>query len=39
MMQFLPAGVYTTRAENTILEVFPETILPMNEEQRKYKYG
>lgn len=30
---------YTTRAKNTILEVFPNSTLPMNEEQRKYKYG
>lgn len=30
---------YTTRAKNTILEVFPNTTLPMDEEQRKYKYG
>lgn len=30
---------YTTRAKNTILEVFPQTTLPMNEEERKYKYG
>lgn len=30
---------YTTRAKNTILDVFPNTTLPMNEEQRKYKYG
>lgn len=30
---------YTTRAKNIILEVFPETTLPMNDEERKYKYG
>lgn len=30
---------FTTRAKNNILEVFPETTLPMDEEQRKYKYG
>lgn len=30
---------YTTRAKNTILKVFPETTLPMDEQQRKYKYG
>lgn len=30
---------YTTRAKNIILEVFPETTLPMNDEERKYKHG
>ncbi len=30
---------YTTRAKNNILDVFPETDLPMNEAERKYKYG
>lgn len=30
---------YTTRAKNTILEVFPHTTLPMKEEERRYKYG
>ncbi|WML33282.1 spore photoproduct lyase [Clostridium sp. OS1-26] len=30
---------YTTRAKNIILEVFPDTTLPMNDEDRKYKYG
>lgn len=30
---------FTTRAKNRILEVFPETELPMDEEERKYKYG
>jgi len=30
---------YTTKAKNTILEVFPETSLPMNNEERTYKYG
>jgi spore photoproduct lyase len=30
---------FTTRARNNILEVFPSTTLPMNEEERKYKYG
>jgi len=30
---------YTTRAKNIILEVFPETTLPMIDEERKYKYG
>jgi spore photoproduct lyase len=30
---------YTARAKNTILEVFPETTLPMSDEERSYKYG
>ncbi|ROR27278.1 spore photoproduct lyase [Mobilisporobacter senegalensis] len=30
---------YTTIAKNRILQVFPETKLPMNEEERKFKYG
>jgi len=30
---------FTTKAKNTILKVFPETTLPMNEDERKYKYG
>lgn len=30
---------YTTRAKNVILEVFPDTSLPMNDEIRTYKYG
>lgn len=30
---------YTPRAKNIILEVFPDTTLPMNDEERKYKYG
>lgn len=30
---------YTTRAKNRILEIFPDTTLPMNDETRKYKYG
>lgn len=30
---------YTTRAKNVIMEVFPETKLPMNDDERKYKYG
>lgn len=30
---------YTTRAKNIILEVFPETTLPMLDEERTYKYG
>ena len=30
---------YTTTAKNRILQVFPETTLPMNDEERKYKYG
>lgn len=30
---------FTSRAKKRILEVFPETTLPLNEEERKYKYG
>lgn len=30
---------YTTTAKNRILQVFPETKLPMNDEDRKFKYG
>lgn len=30
---------YTTTAKNRILEIFPETTLPMNDEERKFKYG
>ena len=30
---------YTTRAKNVILEVFPDTKLPMNNEERTFKYG
>ena len=30
---------YTTKAKNRILQIFPETTLPMEEEDRKYKYG
>ncbi|WP_234120457.1 spore photoproduct lyase [Clostridium hydrogenum] len=30
---------YTTRAKNIISEVFPETTLPMVDEERKYKHG
>jgi spore photoproduct lyase len=30
---------FTTRAKQNINEVFPENDLPMDEEQRKYKYG
>jgi len=30
---------YTTRAKTNILEVFPQSTLPMNEEERQYKYG
>jgi spore photoproduct lyase len=30
---------YTTAAKNIILQVFPETNLPMVNEERKYKYG
>lgn len=30
---------YTTIAKNRILQVFPESTLPMKDEERKYKYG
>ena len=30
---------YTTKAKNTILQIYPETTLPMNEDDRKFKYG
>ena len=30
---------YTKKAKNRILEVFPESSLPMNEEERTFKYG
>ena len=30
---------YTTRAKNVILEVFPDTTLPMDDAARTYKYG
>lgn len=30
---------YTTRAKNIIMEVFPNTTLPMTDEERSYKYG
>lgn len=30
---------YTTKAKNTILQIFPETTLPMKDEERKFKYG
>jgi spore photoproduct lyase len=30
---------YTTIAKNRILKVFPESELPMNDEERKFKYG
>lgn len=30
---------FTARAKNTIMNVYPSTTLPMNESQRKYKYG
>ena len=30
---------YTSRAKNRILQIFPETTLPMNEEERKFKDG
>ena len=30
---------YTTKAKNRIVEIFPETTLPMKDEDRKFKYG
>ncbi len=30
---------YTTKAKNRILEIYPETTLSMNDEERKFKYG
>lgn len=30
---------YTSRAKNIIFEVFPDTTLPMNDEERTFKYG
>ena len=30
---------YTTVAKNRILDIFPENQLPMNDEERKFKYG
>ena len=30
---------YTTKAKNIILEIFPQTTLPMDDEERKFKYG
>lgn len=30
---------YTTKAKNRIVNIFPETTLPMDDENRKYKYG
>lgn len=30
---------YTSRAKDIILQVFPNTNLPMNDKERKYKYG
>ena len=30
---------YTTRAKNIILDVFPGTVLPMDDDLRTYKYG
>lgn len=30
---------YTTKAKNRILEIFPDTTLPMNDEVRKFKFG
>lgn len=30
---------YTSKAKNRILEIFPQTTLPMTDEERKFKYG
>lgn len=30
---------YTTRAKNRIIQIYPETMLPMQEEERSFKYG
>lgn len=30
---------YTTAAKNNIMEIFPQTELPMEDEERSYKYG
>ena len=30
---------YTSRAKNRILQIFPETTLPMDDQERKFKYG
>lgn len=30
---------YTTKAKNRILEIYPNTTLPMNDEDRKFKFG
>lgn len=30
---------FTKKAKNTIMQIFPDTSLPMNEEERKYQYG
>lgn len=30
---------YTTKAKNTIMQIFPETTLPMQDDTRKFKYG
>lgn len=30
---------FTSRAKNTILQIYPGTSLPMDEEERKYKHG
>ncbi len=30
---------YTTKAKNTIVQIFPQTTLPMKDEERKFKYG
>lgn len=30
---------YTTKAKNRIMEIFPNTTLPMNDDSRKFKFG
>ena len=30
---------YTTKAKNRINAIYPETTLPMNDDNRKFKYG
>ena len=39
MINKLISHRYTTKAKNRILEIFPETTLPMNNDDRKFKYG
>lgn len=30
---------FTTKAKNHIMQIYPQTTLPMNEEERRFKYG